>query len=161
AAGARVEANLATFDAIARALALPYIALRRPEWDKFPGAYYSIGLDIPLGGARTLQIGTVHHYRENFSRPYGIDYEDPQGVQRPVHQTTFGLSERLLGAVVAVHGDRNGVVFPSAIAPYQVILVPILGGSGASTVTSTAAEIRDRLTTAGLRVRLDDGDERP
>ncbi len=160
-AGARVEANLATFDAIARSLALPYIALRRPEWDKFPGAYYSIGLDIPLGGPRTLQIGTVHHYRENFSRPYGINYEDPHGVQRPVHQTTFGLSERLLGAVVAVHGDRQGVVFPSSIAPYQVIVIPILGGSAASPVVSTAAEIRDRLESAGLRVRLDDGDERP
>ncbi len=161
AAGARVDANLATFDTIARALALPYIALRRPEWDKFPGAYYSIGLDIPVAGARTLQIGTVHHYRENFSRPYGIGYEDPQGIQRPVHQTTFGLSERLLGAVIAVHGDHHGVVFPSAIAPYQVVLVPILGGPDPSVVRSTAAEIRDRLGSAGFRVWLDDGDERP
>ncbi|MHB1435861.1 MAG: proline--tRNA ligase [Thermoplasmata archaeon] len=160
-AGARVDANLATFETVARALALPYIALRRPEWDKFPGAYYSIGLDIPVGEARTLQIGTVHHYRENFARPYGINYEDREGVQRPVHQTTFGLSERLLGAVVAVHGDRRGVVFPSAIAPYQVILVPIPGGSGGSSVISTATEIHDRLEAAGLRVRLDDGDERP
>jgi len=160
-AGDRVKANLATFDAIARALALPYMALRRPEWDKFPGAFYTIGLDVPLGEARTLQIGTVHHYRENFSRPYGITYEDPQGVQRSVHQTTFGLSERLLGAVVGVHGDSRGVVFPSSIAPYQVVVVPIPGAAGGSSVASIASEIRDRLAAAGVRVLVDDADERP
>ncbi|MCW6167516.1 MAG: proline--tRNA ligase, partial [Thermoplasmatales archaeon] len=114
---------------MAQALCLPYVAVRRPDWDKFAGAYYSIALDIPVGEARTLQIGSIHHYRENFSRPYEIRYEAPDGSQSYVHQTTFGLSERLIGAVVAVHGDDKGAAFPTSIAPYEVVIVPIPGRS--------------------------------
>src|SRR5579863_6226466 len=89
----RVRSNLDAFQKMAAAFCLPYLAVRRPEWDKFAGAYYSIALDIPVGGARTLQIGSVHHYRENFSVPYGIEYEAADGARRHVQQTTFGLSE--------------------------------------------------------------------
>ena len=157
----RVGANLAAFRRMARSFALPYLAIRRPEWDKFAGAHYSVALDIPVGEARTLQIGSVHHYRENFSVPYGIRYEAPDGAQRPVHQTTFGLSERLLGAIVAVHGDAKGVVFPVEIAPYEVVVVPIPSAEGGAGVDATAREVTDRLERAGRRVRRDDSDDRP
>ncbi len=160
-ATARVEEDLAAFERMAAALALPFAASRRPDWDKFPGAHYSIALDIPVGQGRTLQIGTVHHYRENFSRPYGIQYEDPGGTLRYVHQTTFGLSERLLGAVVAVHGDRRGVVFPSILAPVQVVLVPIAAPGGGAAPVEAARGLADRLRDRGLRVQVDDSDERP
>ncbi len=160
-ATARVESNLAAFRKMADAFALPYLPIRRPEWDKFPGAFYSIALDIPVGEARTLQIGSIHHYRENFSRPYGIRYEAADGSQPYVHQTTFGLSERLLGAILAVHGDQKGAVFPSAIAPYQVVVIPIPGTGAGEGPLRTATEIVDRLRLHGVRVRLDGGDERP
>jgi prolyl-tRNA synthetase len=161
AATGRVQSNLAAFARMATALVLPFIPIRRPEWDKFAGAYYSVALDIPVGGARTLQIGSVHHYRENFSRPYGIQYEAADGTTRLVHQTTFGLSERLLGAVVAVHGDAKGAVFPRGIAPYEVIVVPILSASSGEAPSVAANEIVRRLTAAGVRVHLDDRDDRP
>jgi len=157
----RVRSNLAAFREMARALLLPYLALRRPDWDKFPGAFYSIAFDTPVGAARTLQIGTVHHYRENFARPYEIRYEAADGEQRYVHQTTFGLSERLLGAVLAVHGDQKGAVFPSSIAPYQVVVVPVLGTDAGDGPTKAADEVVRRLRHHGIRVHLDDGDERP
>ncbi len=160
-ATARVASNLTAFTAMARAFALPFLPVRRPEWDKFPGAYYSVALDIPVGGARTLQIGSVHHYRENFSRPYQIAYEDPQGEQRYVHQTTFGLSERLIGAIVAVHGDAKGVLFPSEIAPYQVVVVPILGKDSGGLAAAHAAAVAGRLTARGVRVHLDASEDRP
>jgi prolyl-tRNA synthetase len=160
-ATARVRSNLAAFAKMAHAFALPYLAIRRPDWDKFPGAFYSIAFDIPVGEARTLQIGSIHHYRENFSRPYGIQYEAADGSQQFVHQTTFGLSERLLGAIVAVHGDAKGAVFPSAIAPYQVIVIPIPGSDCGDAPLRAAAEIVERLGRHGLRVHLDGGDERP
>src|SRR5208282_3822682 len=121
----RVRSNLAAFRRMAEAFCLPYVPVRRPEWDKFAGAYFSIALDIPIGQARTLQIGSVHHYRDNFSIPYEIRYEAADGSRSHAHQTTFGLSERLLGAIVAVHGDERGAIFPSQIAPYQVVIVPI------------------------------------
>ncbi|MGB6500668.1 MAG: aminoacyl--tRNA ligase-related protein [Thermoplasmata archaeon] len=161
AATARVGANLAAFRRMADSFCLPYLAVRRPEWDKFPGAHYSVALDVPVGEARTLQIGTVHHYRENFSVPYAIGYEAADGSRRSVHQTTFGLSERLLGAVVAVHGDARGVVFPSELAPYEVVIVPIPAGDSGPAVEAASAEIDGRLRRAGRRVHLDRGDERP
>ncbi len=157
----RVLSNRAAFAKMARAFALPYLAIRRPEWDKFPGAYYSIGLDVPMGEARTLQIGTVHHYRENFSRPYGIQFEDADGSQRFVHQTTFGISARLLGAVVAFHGDPRGAVFPTELAPYEVVVIPIPSTESGDAPDRLAGEVADRLTRHGRRVRLDRGEERP
>ena len=157
----RVRSNLDAFRRMAGAFALPYLAVRRPEWDKFAGAHYTIAFDLPLAGARTLQLGSVHHYRDNFSVPYGIRYEAPDGSERLVHQTTFGLSERLLGAIVGMHGDRRGVVFPSAVAPYEVVVIPVLAGAASAAVGAAAKEVTEELRRAGRRVVLDDGDERP
>ncbi len=161
AATERVRSNREAFRRMAHALALPYLALRRPPWDTFPGAHYTVAFDIPLAGARTLQLGSVHHYRDNFSVPYGIRYEAPDGSERPVHQTTFGLSERLLGAIVGAHGDARGAVFPSEIAPYEVVVVPVVAGPSASSVLPAARSVADELRAAGRRVVLDVGDERP
>ncbi|EQD53899.1 Prolyl-tRNA synthetase 2, partial [mine drainage metagenome] len=161
AATGRVAANLAAFARMAAAFGLPFLAIRRPEWDKFAGAYYSVALDIPIGAGRTLQIGSVHHYRENFARPYGIRFEAADGSTRYVHQTTFGLSERLLGAVLAVHGDDRGAVFPRALAPFEVVIVPIPSAAAGDLPQRTAAEVARRLEAAGRRVRLDDGPGRP
>ena len=157
----RVASNLDAFARMARALCLPYAAVRRPDWDKFAGAHYSIALDIPIGEARTLQIGSIHHYRENFARPYEIRYEAPDGSQKYVHQTTFGLSERLLGAIVAVHGDAKGVAFPSSIAPYEVVVVPIPGKAGSGDTIAAAKAVAERLRARDRRVHVDPGDERP
>jgi prolyl-tRNA synthetase len=161
AATERVGSNLAAFSKMAESFVLPYVAVRRPEWDKFPGAFYSVALDIPVGGARTLQIGSIHHYRENFSGPYGIHYEATDGSTKLVHQTTFGLSERLVGAVVSVHGDAKGVVFPSSLAPYQIVVVPILSGDGAPAVAAYSEALAERLRGRGLRVHVDNSDDRP
>jgi prolyl-tRNA synthetase len=161
AATERVRSNLAAFDQMARSLLLPYVSTRRPEWDKFAGAFYSICFDIPVGEARSLQLGSVHHYRENFSRPYNIVYEDAQGEQRWANQTTFGLSERLLGAVVAVHGDEKGVIFPTSIAPIQAVVIPIVDAKTGTETLAFARAIAHRLEEVGLRVSVDDGEERP
>ncbi|MCI4316938.1 MAG: His/Gly/Thr/Pro-type tRNA ligase C-terminal domain-containing protein, partial [Thermoplasmata archaeon] len=128
--------------------------------DKFPGAFYSVALDIPVGEARTLQIGTIHHYRENFSRPYAIRYEAADGQQQFVHQTTFGLSERLIGAVVAVHGDQKGIIFPPSLAPHQVVIIPIASKTGPAPIEA-ARQLAARLSARGIRTHVDDGDERP
>ena len=157
----RVRSNLAAFRRMTAAFALPYLAVRRPPWDTFPGAHYTIAFDLPLSGAKTLQLGSVHHYRDNFSVPYGIRYEAPDGSERAVHQTTFGLSERLLGAIVGAHGDARGVVFPSEVAPTEVVVIPILAAATAERVAQAARQVADELRAAGRRVHLDDGDERP
>ncbi|HTT15392.1 MAG TPA: aminoacyl--tRNA ligase-related protein [Thermoplasmata archaeon] len=157
----RVRSNLAAFRQMAEAFALPYVTLRRPDWDKFPGARYSLAFDSPLGGPHTSQLGTVHYYHENFARPYQIQYEAADGTQRFVHQTTFGLSERLLGGIVAVHGDAKGVVLPTAVAPYEVVIVPVVTAASGDAPLEAARAHADRLRRHGRRVHLDTRDDRP
>lgn len=161
AATAQVQADLRSFESIARTFCVPYLRNNRPAWDRFPGAHESIALDIPVGDGRTLQIGTVHHYRDNFAKPYGIVYEGEDGQQRNGHQTTYGLSERLLGGVIITHGDAKGLVLPPALAPVQVAVVPIFGKEGKAALEAHAQALGQRLSEAGLRVRVDVSDDRP
>jgi len=157
----QVEEDFVILENLMERLCLPYLLLRRTEWDKFPGAYYTVGVDTLLPDGRSLQLGSIHHYRENFSRPFNITYEDEKGEHRFVHQTTFGMSERLVGAVVAVHGDDKGLVLPPAISPFQLVIIPIPTKGNVERVAEECRRLRAELAAAGLRVKLDDGDERP
>ncbi|WP_456366712.1 proline--tRNA ligase [Thermococcus sp.] len=157
----QIREDLEIFDRLAKFLALPYIVSRRPEWDKFPGAYYSLGAEVMMPDGRTLQIGTMHNYRQNFSRAYNIQYETEDGEHEYVHQTTFGMSERLLAAVIAIHGDDNGLVLPPTIAPIQVVIVPIPKKDAKVDVFAYAREIAEELRNAGIRVHVDERDIRP
>ncbi|HKJ96284.1 MAG TPA: aminoacyl--tRNA ligase-related protein, partial [Thermoplasmataceae archaeon] len=113
------------WERLADELCLPYITNRRPDWDKFPGARYTLAFDTLLPSSRSLQIGTIHQYGTNFSENYDIKYADDDGEHHFVSQTTFGMSERLLAAVIGVHGDDKGLILSPGIAPVQVIIVPI------------------------------------
>ncbi|ASJ02608.1 proline--tRNA ligase [Thermococcus profundus] len=157
----QIKEDLEIFDNLAKFLAIPYIVSKRPEWDKFPGAYYSLGAEVMMPDGRTLQIGTMHNYKQNFAKAYNIQYETEEGEHEYVHQTTFGMSERLLAAVMAIHGDDNGLVLPPTIAPIQVVIVPIPKKNAEADVFAYAREIADELRTAGIRVHVDERDIRP
>src|SRR5437867_1852963 len=100
----QIQEDLQIHERLMRRFCLPYIVSKRPDWDKFPGADYSLGADTLLPSGRTLQIATFHQYKDNFSTVYDVKYEDAEGARRYVHQTTDGMSERLVGAVVAGGG---------------------------------------------------------
>ncbi|ADT83703.1 proline--tRNA ligase [Thermococcus barophilus] len=157
----QIKEDLEIFDNLAKKLALPYIVSKRPEWDKFPGAYYSLGAEVVMPDGRTLQIGTMHNYKQNFAKAYNIMYEKEDGTHEYVHQTTYGMSERLLAAVIAVHGDDRGMVLPPTIAPIQVVIVPIPKKDSPYDVFAYAREIAEELKTAGIRVHVDERDIRP
>ncbi|ACJ16055.1 prolyl-tRNA synthetase [Thermococcus onnurineus NA1] len=157
----QIKEDLEIFDNLAKFLAIPYIVSKRPDWDKFPGAYYSLGAEVMMPDGRTLQIGTMHNYRQNFAKAYEILYETENGDHEYVHQTTFGMSERLLAAVIAIHGDDRGMVLPPTIAPIQVVIVPIPKKDAGADVFTYAREIAEELRTAGLRVHVDERDIRP
>ncbi|NJE84502.1 proline--tRNA ligase [Thermococcus sp. CX2] len=157
----QIKEDLEIFDNLAKFLAIPYIVSKRPEWDKFPGAYYSLGAEVMMPDGRTLQIGTMHNYRQNFAKAYEILYETEDGDHEYVHQTTFGMSERLLAAVIAIHGDDRGMVLPPTIAPIQVVIVPIPKKDAEADVFAYAREIADELKAAGIRVHVDERDIRP
>jgi prolyl-tRNA synthetase len=155
-----IQEELSVWSALSKKLCLPYVLSRRPDWDKFPGAYYTTAADALVPGNapgewRTLQVATVHHYRDNFSKAYGIAYENEAGEHVPAHQTTYGMSERLLGAVVGIHGDEKGLRLPPDIAPTQGAIVPILFRGKEAPVLEGAKAVRDSLASAGFRVHLD------
>ena len=157
----QIEEDLEILKRIAEELCLPYYLLRRTDWDKFPGAYYTVGIDTVMPNHKTLQLGSVHHYRTNFSEPYDITYEDENGEHKYVHQTTYGMSERLLGAVISVHGDDKGLCLPPAVAPFEVVIIPILGKNSKEEVSAAAIKMKQELEAAGIRTKLDDRDDRP
>jgi len=160
-AEAQVSEDLEILAKLSKDLCIPYLLIKRPEWDKFPGAFYTIGIECLMPNGRTLQLGSIHQYKENFSRPFDIKYEDENGEHHFVHQTTYGMSERLLGAVIGVHGDDRGLVLPPNIASHQVVIVPILAKGRSSGVENEAEAIAAELKEAGLRVHLDMRDLRP
>lgn len=155
----QIREDLEIFDNLAKNLALPYIVSKRPDWDKFPGAFYSLGAEVIMPDGRTLQIGTMHHYKQNFAKAYGITYETEEGTHEYVHQTTFGMSERLVAAIMGVHGDDSGLVLPPTIAPVQVVVIPIPMKESPYDVNAYAKEIAEELKTAGVRVYVDDRED--
>lgn len=157
----QVREDMEIWAALARELALPYLINRRPEWDKFAGAFYSLGADTITPTGKTLQVATIHHYKDNFAKPYNITYEDADGSRKHVHQTTYGMSERLIGAIVSIHGDDKGLVMPPAVAPVQVVVIPILVKGVKEEPTEAAKQIADELRGQGLRVETDLRDIRP
>ncbi len=132
----------------------------RPDWDKFPGAMYSVAFDTPMPGYRSLQIGTIHEYGENFAKNYGIKYLDENGDMKYVSQTTFGLSERLMAAVIGIHGDDKGLVLPYKLAPVQVIIVPI-PSDNYDEIIEYSNGIKSKLMEIGIRCQIDNSDYTP
>ena len=141
-------------------LCLPAIICKRPVWDTFPGAWYTNAVDAIMPNGRTLQIASYHHYRDQWAKAFDITYEGDDGSQKHCHQTTFGMSERLLGAVVGVHGDDAGLIMPPSIAPIQVIVMPVAAHLD-DAVLPEAREMLRRLKASGIRARMDDRDMRP
>jgi len=144
-----------------RKLCLPYVLCKRPDWDKFAGAHYTVGIDAIMPSGRTLQLGSIHQYKTNFSKPYEVIYEDEDGEHKHVHQTTYGMSERLLGAVIAAHGDDKGMILPPSIAPKQVVMVPIIFKDSAEDVMAEIHAIKKELKDAGITATIDNRDMRP
>jgi prolyl-tRNA synthetase len=141
-------------------LCLPSLVSKRPVWDTFPGAWYTKAADVVMPNGRTLQVATYHHYRDQWAGAFDLSYEDPNGETQMCHQTTFGMSERLLGAVVGMHGDDKGLVMPPSIAPFQVVVMPVASHSDGNVIPAVQALAAD-LNACGLRATVDSRDVRP
>jgi prolyl-tRNA synthetase len=141
-------------------MAIPFLISRRPSWDKFPGADYTTAIDVIMPDGKTLQVGTAHHLGSTFAKTYEITYEAENGEQKLINQTCYGISERCIAALISVHGDEKGLVLPWAVAPVQVVIVPILLGDK-ERVMAVSRELQQSLSGARLRVQLDISDERP
>ena len=156
----QIEEDAEMVQRIMHDLCLPSLVSKRPVWDTFPGAWYTKAADVVMPNGRTLQVATYHHYKDQWANAFDLSYEDPEGNTKPCHQTTFGMSERLLGAVVGMHGDDKGLILPPAIAPIQVVVMPIAAHAD-SNVEPAAQGLAERLSASGIRVELDTRDVRP
>lgn len=162
-AAKQVDRAIEIYQEFYRRMGIPTIVSKRPSWDKFPGADYTLAVDALMPDGRVLQIGTAHHLADNFAKTFEITYEDTDGEQVYAHQTCYGISERCIAAAISVHGDDRGLVLPPEIAPVQVVIVPILFGKRDQNdeILGACASVRDMLANHGLRTRIDDSDERP
>jgi prolyl-tRNA synthetase len=141
-------------------LGIPYIVSHRPQWDRFPGADYTLAFDTLMPDGKSLQVGTIHHLGTNFAKTFDITYEDRDGNQQFVNQTCYGISERCIAAVISVHGDDKGLVLPPEIAPVQVVIIPIYSKQAdGEAILKACNELRDELSR--YRVVLDTDDVRP
>jgi len=138
-----------------RRLCLPYVFSKRPDWDKFAGAHYTISIDVLMPSGRTLQIGSIHQYKDNFSKPYKISYENEVGKHTYCHQTTYGMSERLLGAIIGVHGDNKGLIIPPEVAPIQVVIIPIIFKGKEQDVLAACNSLHKKLNCENIRSQID------
>ena len=160
-AAAQVEIALDLYLEFYENLRVPVIVSRRPAWDKFPGADYTIAVDTIMPDGKTLQIGTVHMLGDHFSRTYEITYEDANGERQYACQTCYGISERSIAAVISIHGDDKGLVLPPGVAPVEVVIVPIIVGKRRDEVLAAATALEEELRCAGFITRLDSRDMRP
>jgi len=132
-----------------------YCISRRPEWDKFAGANYSTAFDMICPDGRTLQIGTVHHLGQHFSKAFDISYETKDGGREYVWQTCAGISGRGIASVLIIHGDDHGLVLPPKVAPIQVIVIPIPYKGKADLVNKESSSVAEGLRKEGFRVEVD------
>ena len=157
----QIEEDKCIADSLLKKLCLPYVFSKRPDWDKFAGAYYTISIDVLMPSGRTLQIGSIHQYRDNFAKPYEISYETEDGKHAYCHQTTYGMSERLLGAIIGVHGDNKGLVLPPAVAPMQVVIIPIVFKGKEKGILDASNELDKKLKSKNIRSYVDTRDITP
>ena len=138
-------------------LAIPMVKGRKTDKEKFAGAEATYTIEALMHDGKALQSGTSHNFGDGFAKAFGIQYTDKDNTLKYVHQTSWGVSTRIIGAIIMVHGDNSGLVLPPKIAPTQIVIIPIQQKKEG--VVEKASEIKEKL--AAFRVKVDDTDKTP
>ena len=138
-------------------LAMPVIKGRKTDKEKFAGAEATYTIEALMHDGKALQSGTSHNFGDGFAKAFGIQFTDKDNTLKYVHQTSWGMTTRLIGAIIMVHGDDSGLVLPPKVAPTQVCIVPIMQKKEG--VLEKAQELKTRLSN--FRVKVDDSDKSP
>ena len=140
-------------------LAIPVITGKKTEKEKFAGAQATFGMEAMMKDGKSLQAGTSHYFGQNFAKAFEIKFLDKDGAQKYAYTSSWGVSTRLIGALIMAHGDGRGLVIPPVVAPTQVVIVPIAAKKAG--VLEKCAQVCEQLKKAGVRVILDDTDNSP
>lgn len=140
-------------------LAMPVVKGRKTDSDKFAGAEATYAIEAMMHDGKALQAGTSHYFGDGFARAFDIQFTSRENKPEYPYQTSWGVTTRLIGAIIMTHGDDNGLVLPPAVAPVQVMIVPVQQFKEG--VLEKAAEIEAQLKALGIRVKVDDSDNSP
>ena len=140
-------------------LAMPVIKGRKTDSDKFAGAEATYAIEALMHDGKALQAGTSHYFGDGFAKAFDIEFTGKDNQQHFPHQTSWGVTTRLIGAIIMTHGDDNGLVLPPAVAPIQVVILPV--AQHKEGVLEKANELKERLLKSGVRVKLDDSENSP
>ena len=141
-----------------RYLAMPVVKGKKTESDKFAGAVSTYAIEALMHDGKALQAGTSHYFGDGFAKAFDITYADKENKRVHPHQTSWGVTTRLIGAIIMTHGDNNGLVLPPDVAPIQVAIIPVAAHKPG--VLEKANELKEMLSK-NFRVKLDDSDNSP
>jgi len=161
-ARAQTEEGLQIYSKFFTELKIPFLIIKTPIWETFPGAEYNYDFITVMPDGKVLELGSVINLGQKFAKVFDIKFKDVDGKEKYVWQTCYGISERSLGAALALHGDDKGLIFASKIAPVQVIIVPILKGGNSENekILAKVKELKENLSK-NFRVECDLSDASP
>lgn len=142
-----------------KALAIPVVKGRKTDSDKFAGAEATYAIEALMHDGKALQAGTSHYFGDGFAKAFDIQFTNKENKLEYPHQTSWGVTTRLIGAIIMTHGDDNGLALPPAVAPIQAVIVPI--AQHKEGVLEKAEELYNSLKANGIRVKLDDSNNSP
>ena len=140
-------------------LCMPVIKGRKTDKEKFAGAMETYTIEAMMHDGKALQSGTSHYFGDGFAKAFDISFANREGGMSYAHETSWGISTRLIGGIIMTHGDDSGLVLPPAVAPIQVVIIPV--ASYKPGVLDKAREVAQTLKAAGIRVKVDDTDNSP
>ncbi len=140
-------------------LAMPVVKGQKTDKEKFAGAKATYTVEALMHDGKALQGGTSHNFGSGFAEAFGIQFLDSDNTLKHPHQTSWGVSTRIIGGIIMTHGDDSGLVLPPSVAPIQVVVIPVQQHKEG--VLEAAGKLRDTLKAAGIRVKLDDSEQSP
>ncbi|MFH1311327.1 MAG: proline--tRNA ligase [Nanoarchaeota archaeon] len=141
---------------------IPFLPMKRPEWDKFAGAEYTIGSDVFMPDGKLIQQPSTHLMGQRFSKAFNATFKDEKGKENYLYTTAYGPAiSRILVSVISLHGDDKGLIIPYCISPIKVIIVPIYDIKNKNKVLKYCNEIKDKLKNLDILTEIDNSDKRP
>jgi len=162
-AHAQVQEDIQTTEKIMhQKFGIPFLAMKRPQWDKFAGAEYTIGSDVLMPDGKIIQQPSTHFLGQHFSKAFNVKFKNQNGKQEYVWQTCYGPAiSRILASVVSMHGDDKGLIIPFCISPIQIIIIPIFSKDNKNKILKETIKIKIKIESLGLKTEIDASEKRP
>ena len=141
---------------------VPFLAMKRPVWDKFAGAEYTIGSDVLMPDGRLIQQPSTHFLGQHFSKAFNIKFKNEKDKEEYAWQTCYGPApSRIMASVISLHGDNRGLVLPFCISPIQLIIIPIFNSKNKDKILKESEKIKNKANSLGIKTEIDSDEKRP